>query len=68
MLDTIRRHRLSLTLGVIFIADGIVYWFAQAYLGAPRVDMTGVVGLIALGAAMAFVFGVLLSGSGEPEE
>ena len=68
MLDTIRRHRLSLGLGAVFVVDGIVYWAAQAYLGAPRTDLTGVVGLIALGGAMAFVFGVLLGGSDEAEE
>ncbi len=68
------RHRLSLALGVIFVADGLVYWVAQAFLGARRVDMTGVVALVALGAAMAFTFAILMSGNrsdgggGEPAE
>ena len=64
----IRRHRVSVALGVIFVADGIVYGLAQRFLGAARTDLTGVVALILLGAAMAFTFGVLLSGSGGPEE
>ncbi len=62
----LRRHPVPIVLGAIFIADAIVYWFAQAYLGAPRADMTGVVALFLLGVAMAFVFIVLLSGN-EPE-
>ena len=59
---TLARHRLPLVLGAIFIADGLAYWIVQ-YLGAPRADMTGVVGLIVLGFAMAFTFAVLLSGN-----
>jgi hypothetical protein len=59
---TLARHRLPFVLGAIFVADGVAYWVAQ-YLGAPRADLTGVVGLIALGFAMAFTFAVLLSGN-----
>ena len=62
----VRRHRVPLGLGAAFVLIGAVYWGAQALLGAPRVDMTGVVALVLLGIAMAFTFGVLLSGN-EPE-
>lgn len=67
------RHRLSLALGAIFIVDGIAYWVVEYLPGSSRengahADLTGVVALVALGIAMAFVFGVLLSGSGEPGE
>ncbi len=61
------RHRIPLTLGGIFVVVGIVYALVQRFLGAPRVDLTGVVALILLGVAMAFTFGVLLSGN-EPGE
>ncbi len=61
------RYRAPLALGGIFVAVGVIYWIAQVVLGAPRVDLTGVVALIALGLAMAFTFSVLLSGN-EPEE
>ncbi len=65
-MNTLRRHPIPVVLGAIFVADAIVYWFAQAYLGAPKADMTGVVALFALGIAMAVVMIVLLSGN-EPE-
>jgi hypothetical protein len=64
---TIRRHRVPLALGSVFVVVGVIYAVAQVALGAPRPDLTGVVALVALGAAMAFTFGVLLSGN-EPGE
>ena len=61
------RQRVPLTLGGIFVIVGVVYALVQRFLGAPRPDLTGVVALILLGVAMAFTFGVLLSGN-EPGE
>ncbi len=60
---TLARHRAPLALGATFVAVGLVYWVVQAVLGPRRIDMIGVVGLVALGFAMAFTFAVLLSGN-----
>ena len=66
-MGTVRRHRLPLALGSIFVVVGVIYALVQVALSAPKPDLTGVVALVALGAAMAFTFGVLLSGN-EPGE
>jgi predicted branched-subunit amino acid permease len=60
---TLARHRAPAALGAIFVTVGVVYWLVQSFLGAPRVDMTGVVALVLLGFAMTFTFAVLLSGN-----
>ncbi len=60
-------RRVPLALGGVFVFVGVVYALVQRFLGAPRPDLTGVVALILLGVAMAFTFGVLLSGN-EPGE
>ena len=57
--------RNALILGIIFTAVGIVYWFVQGTDTATTSDRAGATMLIILGAAMAFVFTILLRGSRE---
>jgi len=53
--------RTALVLGGLFVVTGIVYLLVQG----SEVDRAGVTLLIAVGAAMAFTFTILLRGSGE---
>jgi hypothetical protein len=55
--------RTAVALGAIFVVIGIVYLVLQG-TGAT-LDHAGVTLLIAVGAAMAFTFTILLRGSGE---
>jgi hypothetical protein len=55
--------RTAVALGAIFVVIGIVYLVVQG-TGAT-LDHAGVTLLIAIGAAMAFTFTILLRGSGE---
>jgi hypothetical protein len=55
--------RTALILGGLFVVTGIVYFFLQG--SGATLDHAGVTLLIAIGAAMAFTFTILLRGSGE---
>jgi hypothetical protein len=55
--------RTGLVLGGLFVVTGVVYLLVQG-TGAT-LDHAGVTLLIAIGAAMAFTFTILLRGSGE---
>ena len=57
--------RNALILGVIFTAVGILYYVVQGSDTAVTSDRAGATMLIILGAAMAFVFSILLRGSRE---
>jgi hypothetical protein len=57
------RPRNALLLGALFVVIGIVYLILQG--SGAELDRAGVTMLIALGAAMAFAFTILLRGSGE---
>ena len=57
--------RNALILGVIFTGVGILYYVVQGSDTAVTSDRAGATMLIILGAAMAFVFGILLRGSRE---
>ena len=55
--------RNAIILGIAFAVVGIAYWWLQGTDTAPTQDRAGAVMLIILGAAMAFVFTLLLRGS-----
>jgi hypothetical protein len=55
--------RNALILGVIFVVVGVIYFLVQG--DGASLDRAGVTMLIILGAAMAFVFSILLRGSRE---
>jgi hypothetical protein len=55
--------RTAIALGGLFIVVGIVYLLVQG--SGAELDYAGVTLLIAIGAAMAFTFTILLRGSGE---
>ena len=55
--------RNALILGVVFVVIGAAYWLLQGSDTAPTQDRAGAVMLLFLGAAMAFVFTILLRGS-----
>ena len=57
--------RNALILGIIFSAVGILYFWLQGTDTAVTSDRAGATMLILLGAAMAFVFTILLRGSRE---
>ena len=57
--------RNALILGIIFIIVGIAYYWLQGTDTAITSDRAGATMLIILGAAMAFVFTILLRGSRE---
>lgn len=55
--------RNALILGLIFIVVGVAYFFLNG--STVGLDQAGATMLVVLGLAMAFVFTVLLRGSGE---
>lgn len=57
--------RNALILGIIFILVGVLYFLLQGQDTATTSDRAGATMLILLGAAMAFVFSILLRGSRE---
>lgn len=57
--------RNALILGIIFVAVGILYYWVQGSDTSTTSDRGGATMLIILGAAMAFVFAILLRGSRE---
>jgi multisubunit Na+/H+ antiporter MnhB subunit len=57
--------RNALILGIIFAAVGVLYYLVQGGDTEVTSDRAGATMLIILGAAMAFVFGILLRGSRE---
>ena len=57
--------RNALFLGIIFVVVGIIYWYVQGSDVSPTSDRGGATMLVVLGAAMAFVFVILLRGSRE---
>lgn len=54
--------RRAIILGVLFVSVGLIYLVTQ-YPHRENWDFTGVTLLIALGAAMTFIFAILLRGS-----
>jgi hypothetical protein len=57
--------RNALILGIIFVIVGVVYFLVQGSDLAQTMDRAGATMLVILGAAMAFVFTILLRGSRE---
>jgi hypothetical protein len=57
------RPRYAIVLGGFFVVVGIAYLIVQG--SGAELDRAGVTLLIAIGAAMAFTFTILLRGSGE---
>ena len=57
--------RNALILGIIFVAVGVLYYLVQGGDTEVTSDRAGATMLIILGAAMAFVFSILLRGSRE---
>ena len=55
--------RNALILGIVFVIVGVVYYWLQGTDNAVTADRAGATMLIILGAAMAFVFSILLRGS-----
>lgn len=57
--------RNALILGIIFVVIGVIYYLVQGNDLAATADRAGATMLVILGAAMAFVFTILLRGSRE---
>jgi hypothetical protein len=57
--------RNAVILGIVFVVVGIAYFWLQGPDLATTSDRAGATMLIILGAAMAFVFSILLRGSRE---
>ena len=55
--------RNAIYLGIIFVVVGVVYFWVQGSDLAVTMDRAGATMLVILGAAMAFVFSILLRGS-----
>lgn len=55
--------RNAVILGIIFVVVGIIYFLIQGSDLARTADRAGATMLVFLGAAMAFVFAILLRGS-----
>jgi hypothetical protein len=58
----LRHPRNAALVGIVFLVIGLIYWAVQ-YLAGWHVDYAGVTMLIALGAAMALMAYVLVSGT-----
>jgi hypothetical protein len=57
--------RNALILGILFVIVGVLYFLVQGDDMARTMDRAGATMLVILGAAMAFVFTILLRGSRE---
>ncbi len=55
--------RNAVILGIVFVVIGVVYYLMQGDDLAATADRAGATMLLFLGAAMAFVFSILLRGS-----
>jgi heme/copper-type cytochrome/quinol oxidase subunit 1 len=59
----ITHPRNALIFGIAFVIVGLIYWLVPYVDSRPFVDLAGTVMLVALGAAMAIMFYVLVAGS-----
>jgi hypothetical protein len=57
--------RNAIVLGLIFVGVGLLYLWLQSYGTFNQIDRAGATMLVVLGAAMMFVFVILLRGSRE---